>query len=112
MVRAETGREGMRKRAEVAKAGSAGLAHGVGHRCGSDSRLRKRVQVREREEEVTRVLRDSPLGKEKREEEKGREQGAMLRGAHGPPGVRSGGGPCRVRLRAQARALVGLGPQG
>ena len=47
-----------------------------------------------------RVLRDSPLGKEKREEEERREQRVMLRGAHGLPGMRSGGGPCRVRSHA------------
>src|ERR1700681_3407605 len=102
MARAETGREGTWKRAEAAKAGSAGLAHGVGNRCGSDGRLRKRIQAREREEEVMRVLRDSLLGKEKREGEERREQRAMLRGAHGPSGMRSGGGPCLVLLCARA----------
>ena len=45
MVRAEMGREGTQKEVEVAEAGSAGLAHGVGRRCGSDGRLRERVQV-------------------------------------------------------------------
>jgi hypothetical protein len=108
MVRAETGREGTQRVAEAAKAGSAGLAHGdrngrrseaddgSGYRSGSERKKR------------WRMLRDSPLGKEKREEEGRRQQRAMLRGAWGPPGAaeadRVGSG------RACARALTGLGP--